>query len=69
MPARYQFTVHSGAEHGYSAGPRRHDKQATARDWGVIFAMFQRQIRHMLPETLPNLWFSQCWSLPTIRSP
>jgi carboxymethylenebutenolidase len=44
-PVRYQFTVHPGAEHGYSLPDRDvHDKRATARDWELIFAMFQREI-------------------------
>jgi hypothetical protein len=44
-PVRYQFTVHPGAEHGYSLPDRDvHDKRATARDWELIFAMFHRQI-------------------------
>ncbi len=42
---RYRFTVHPGAEHGYSLPGRDvHDKRATARDWELIFAMFHRQI-------------------------
>ena len=41
----YRFTVHPGAEHGYSLPDRDvHDKLATARDWEIIFAMLQRQI-------------------------
>lgn len=44
-PVRYQFTLHRGAEHGYSLPDRDiHNKQATARDWERIFAMFHRQI-------------------------
>ena len=44
-PVRYHFTIHPGAEHGYSLPDRDvHDKQATARDWEVIFAMFHRHI-------------------------
>lgn len=42
---RYRFIVHPGAEHGYSLPGRDvHDRQATTRDWEMIFAMFQRQI-------------------------
>ena len=42
---RYQFTIHPGTEHGYSLPDRDvYDKQATARDWERIFAMFHRQI-------------------------
>ena len=42
---RYRFTVHPGTEHGYSLPDRDiYDKQATARDWEQIFAMFHRQI-------------------------
>ena len=42
---RYRFTVHPGAEHGYSLPDRDvYDKRATARDWERIFAMFHRQI-------------------------
>jgi carboxymethylenebutenolidase len=44
-PVRYSFSVHPGAEHGYSLPDRDvYDKQATARDWEQIFAMFHRQI-------------------------
>jgi len=44
-PVRYRFTVHPGTEHGYSLPDRDiYDKQATARDWEQIFAMFHRQI-------------------------
>ena len=42
---RYRFTVHTGAEHGYSLPDRDvHDQRAAARDWEQIFAMFHRQI-------------------------
>jgi len=42
---QYRFTLHPGAEHGYALPDRDvHDKQATARDWEMIFAMFHRQI-------------------------
>ena len=42
---RYRFTVHPGAEHGYSLPDRDvHDKKATARDWEQIFAMLRRQL-------------------------
>jgi carboxymethylenebutenolidase len=42
---RYRFTVHPGAEHGYSLPDRDvHDKRATERDWELIFAMLHRQI-------------------------
>jgi carboxymethylenebutenolidase len=42
---RYRFTVHPGAEHGYSLPDRDvHDKKATARDWEQIFAMLHRQL-------------------------
>jgi carboxymethylenebutenolidase len=41
----YRFTVHLGAEHGYSLPDRDvHDKRATARDWEIIFTMLHRQI-------------------------
>jgi carboxymethylenebutenolidase len=41
----FRFTVHPGAEHGYALPDRDiHDKQATARDWEMIFAMFHRQL-------------------------
>jgi len=44
-PVRYRFTLHPGAEHGYSLPDRDvHDKRAAARDWELIFAMFHRQI-------------------------
>ena len=44
-PVQYRFTIHAGTEHGYSLPDRDvHDKQATARDWEHIFAMFHRQI-------------------------
>ena len=44
-PVDYRFTVHPGAEHGYSLPDRDvHDKRAAARDWEHIFAMFQRRI-------------------------
>jgi carboxymethylenebutenolidase len=44
-PVRYRYTVHPGTEHGYSLPDRDiYDKQATARDWEQIFAMFHRQI-------------------------
>jgi dienelactone hydrolase len=44
-PVRYRFTVHPATEHGYSLLDRDvHDKQAAARDWELVFAMFQRQI-------------------------
>ena len=43
--ARYRHEVHPGAVHGYSLPDRDiHDRQATGRDWELIFAMFQRQI-------------------------
>ena len=43
--ARYHHEVHPGAVHGYSLPDRDiHDRQATGRDWELIFAMFQRQI-------------------------
>jgi len=42
---RYRFTVHPGAEHGYSLPDRDvHDKKATARDWEQIFAMLHRHL-------------------------
>jgi carboxymethylenebutenolidase len=42
---RYRFSVHPGAEHGYSLPDRDvHDKRATERDWEIIFAMLHRQI-------------------------
>jgi carboxymethylenebutenolidase len=45
-PVRYRFTIHPGTEHGYSLPDRDiHDKRATARDWELIFAMLQRQLR------------------------
>jgi carboxymethylenebutenolidase len=41
----YRFLVHPGTEHGYSLPDRDvHDKQATTRDWEMIFAMLRRQI-------------------------
>jgi carboxymethylenebutenolidase len=41
----YRFIVHPGTEHGYSLPDRDvHDKQATARDWENIFAMFHRRL-------------------------
>ncbi len=42
---KYQYEVHSGAEHGYALPERDvHDKQAANRDWEIIFAMYLRQI-------------------------
>ena len=44
-PVRYRYAIHPGTEHGYSLPDRDiYDKQATARDWEQIFAMFHRQI-------------------------
>jgi len=40
---RYRHTLHQGAVHGYALPNRDiHDKQATNRDWEIIFAMFRR---------------------------
>ena len=44
-PVQYRFIIHPGTAHGYSLPDRDvHDKQATARDWEHIFAMFHRRI-------------------------
>ncbi|MBM3526664.1 MAG: dienelactone hydrolase family protein [Alphaproteobacteria bacterium] len=44
-PARYTHQIHKGAEHGYALPDRDiYHKQATERDWELIFAMFHRQI-------------------------
>jgi len=41
----YRYELHRGAEHGYALPDRDiYDKQATNRDWELIFAMFHRQI-------------------------
>jgi carboxymethylenebutenolidase len=42
---RYIREIHRGAEHGYALPDRDvFDKQATNRDWEIIFAMFRRQL-------------------------
>lgn len=39
----YREVVHAGTEHGYALPNRDiHDKQATNRDWEIIFAMLRR---------------------------
>jgi len=44
--ARYRYEVHKGADHGYALPYRDvYDAQGAARDWELIFAMFQRQMR------------------------
>ena len=41
----FHFEMHTGAEHGYALPDRDiHDRQAAARDWELIFAMFRRQL-------------------------
>ena len=44
-PVAYRHAVHPGAQHGYAL-PNRDifDARAAARDWELIFAMFNRQI-------------------------
>jgi len=44
-PVAYRYAVHTGAQHGYAL-PNRDifDARAAARDWELIFAMFNRQI-------------------------
>ena len=44
-PVAYRHAVHPGAQHGYAL-PNRDifDAHAAARDWELIFAMFNRQI-------------------------
>jgi carboxymethylenebutenolidase len=44
-PVGYRHAVHPGAQHGYAL-PNRDifDARAAARDWELIFAMFNRQI-------------------------
>jgi carboxymethylenebutenolidase len=43
--AAYRHEIHAGAVHGYSLPDRDiHDRRATARDWELILAMYQRQI-------------------------
>jgi len=42
----YRFAVHRAAERGHALPDRDiYDKQAANRDWGLIFAMFRRQLR------------------------
>ncbi len=42
----YRYQVHPGAEHGYALPDRDiYDKQASNRDWEIIFAMFRRRLR------------------------
>jgi carboxymethylenebutenolidase len=44
--ARYRYEVHPGADHGYALPNRDvYDARGAARDWELIFAMFQRQLR------------------------
>jgi carboxymethylenebutenolidase len=45
-PVTYRYEFHQGAEHGYAL-PNRDifHRQAAARDWELIFAMFHRQLR------------------------
>ena len=41
----YRSVMHQGIEHGYALPDRDiYDAQAAARDWGFIFAMWQRQL-------------------------
>jgi carboxymethylenebutenolidase len=41
----YQFKIHIGAHHGYALPDRDlHDKQASDRDWEVIFDVFRRRL-------------------------
>ena len=41
----YRSTMHEGAEHGYALPDRDiFDAKAAAKDWGLIFAMWQRQL-------------------------
>lgn len=44
-PVTYRYAIHAGALHGYAL-PNRDifHPRAAARDWELIFAMFQRQI-------------------------
>ncbi len=43
---RHVFNIHKGAVHGYALTDRDiYDKRAMERDWGYIFAMFDRQLR------------------------
>ena len=49
-PVEHRFEIHPGAEHGYALPDRDiHDRQAAARDWELIFAMFRRQLRPGTP--------------------
>ncbi len=42
---KYRSEMHVGAEHGYALPDRDiFDAQAAAKDWGLIFAMWQRQL-------------------------
>jgi carboxymethylenebutenolidase len=42
---RYRYEVHAGAEHGYALPSRDvYDSRAAARDWELIFSMFDRRI-------------------------
>ena len=41
----YRYQVHENAQHGYALPDRDiHDRQAAARDWELIFAMYRRQL-------------------------
>ena len=42
---KYRSEMHMGAEHGYALPDRDiFDAPAAARDWELIFAMWQRQL-------------------------
>jgi carboxymethylenebutenolidase len=42
---KYRSTMHLGVEHGYALPDRDiFDARAAAKDWGLIFAMWQRQL-------------------------
>lgn len=44
--ATFRYQMHRGAHHGYALPDRDiHDKAAANRDWELMFAMWQRQLR------------------------
>lgn len=48
--AKYRYELHRGVDHGYALPERDvYDKSAANRDWEVVFAMFQRQLRPLTP--------------------
>jgi carboxymethylenebutenolidase len=46
QPANYRQLVHADAHHGYAIPDRDvYDKQAANRDWEIVFAMYDRELR------------------------